>query len=188
MYQYYNAHPKGLLVGDCVKRAITKATGMDYMEVQRELNRYKKVTGAKSFNSDYNPHKYVENVLHARKLSFPAVKGQPRMNAERFSKKYPKGSYILNMAGHWSCCVDGVIYDTWDCGTKCVYTAYQVGKIEPIKVRKMEYTHKEITASCFQINVYDNDGKMKKVILSSRKVTEGYIQCLKDFGYKEGEM
>lgn len=31
MYQYFNAHPKGKRVGDCVKRAITKATGMDYM-------------------------------------------------------------------------------------------------------------------------------------------------------------
>ena len=30
------------------------------------------------------------------------------------------------MAGHWSCCVDGVIYDTWDCSEKCVYTAYKM--------------------------------------------------------------
>ena len=137
MYQYYNAHPKGLLVGDCVKRAISKAANMDYMEVQRELNRYKKVTGAKAFNSDYNPHKYVENVLHGVKLSFPAEKGKPRMNGQRFCESYKKGRYILNMAGHWSCCVDGVIYDTWDCSDKCVYTAY---KIEPkqttLKFRK----------------------------------------------------
>ena len=76
MFRYYNAHPKGLIVGDCVKRAISKAANMDYTEVQRELNRYKKVTGAKAFNSDYNPHKYVENMLHGVKMSFPAIKGQ----------------------------------------------------------------------------------------------------------------
>lgn len=99
---------------------------MDYMEVQRELNRYKKVTGAAQFNSGYNPHKYVENVLKGRKMSFPATKGQPRMNGERFCNAFPKGRYILNMAGHWSCCVNGVIYDTWDCSQKCVYTAYEV--------------------------------------------------------------
>ena len=34
MFVYYNAHPKNLLVGDCVKRAISKAANMDYMEVQ----------------------------------------------------------------------------------------------------------------------------------------------------------
>lgn len=127
MYQHFNAHPKGKIVGDCVKRAITKATGMDYMEVQRQLNRYKKVTGASSYNTNYNPHKYVENVLHGEKLSFPAEAGQKRMTAGTFSEKYPQGKYILNMANHWSCCVDGIIYDTWDCTEKCVYTAYRVG-------------------------------------------------------------
>ena len=127
MYQYFNAHPKGKIVGDCVKRAITKATGMDYMEVQRQLNRYKKVTGASSYNTDYTPHKYVENVLHGVKLSFPAKEGQKRMTAGTFSEKYAQGKYILNMAKHWSCCVDGIIYDTWDCTEKCVYTAYRVG-------------------------------------------------------------
>lgn len=126
MYVYLNLNPKGKLTGDCVKRAISKAANMDYMEVSRELNRYKKVTGAKSFNSDYNPHKYVENVLKGEKLSFPAVKGQKRMNGERFCEAFPKGSYILNMAGHWSCCVGGIIYDTWDCSEKCVYTAYKI--------------------------------------------------------------
>ena len=69
----------------------------------------------------------VEQVLHGQKLSFPAVKGIKRMNGLRFCQTYYKGRYILNMAGHWSCCVDGVIYDTWDCTEKCVYTAYKVG-------------------------------------------------------------
>lgn len=124
MYKFLNVHPKGLLVGDCVKRAITTTTGMDYYQVQRELNRFKKVTGAARFNSDRNHVKYVEQVLKAKKISFPAIKGQPRMNGERFCKKFPNGSYILRMAGHWSACVDGVIYDTWDCSEKCVYNAW----------------------------------------------------------------
>ena len=42
VYKYFNAHPKGLSVEDCVKRAITVAAQMDYMEVQRELNRDKR--------------------------------------------------------------------------------------------------------------------------------------------------
>lgn len=48
------------------------------------------------------------------------------MTAGTFSEKYPQEKYILNMAKHWSCCVDGIIYDTWDCTEKCVYTAYRV--------------------------------------------------------------
>lgn len=165
MYKYFNAHPKGLSVGDCVKRAITLAAQMDYMEVQRELNRYKKVTGAKAFNSDYNPHKYVENVLHGVKLSFPAEKGKPRMNGQRFCESYKKGRYILNMAGHWSCCVDGVIYDTWDCSDKCVYTAY---KIEPetnyFKVQKDKDTYCALVTTEDKTYISTHMGKKNKLM------------------------
>lgn len=126
MYKFLNLHPQGKRVGDCVKRAIAKATGMDYMEVQRGLNRHKKITGAKTFNSDYNWLSYIENVCGGTKISFPAVKGQKRMNGERFCKAYPKGSYILQMANHLTCCVNGIIYDTWDCSEKCVYRAWKV--------------------------------------------------------------
>lgn len=126
MYKFLNVHPEGKRVGDCVKRAITLVAQMDYHQVQLELNRYKKVTGAKKYNSGYNPHKYCENVLHMEKLSFPAEKGKRRMDGHQFTKQFPKGRYILNMAGHWTACVDGVIYDTWDCRDKCVYTAYKM--------------------------------------------------------------
>ena len=177
MYKYFNAHPKGLSVGDCVKRAITLAAQMDYMEVQRELNRYKKVTGAKSFNSGYNPHKYVENVLHGVKLSFPAEKGKPRMNGQRFCESYKKGRYILNMAGHWSCCVDGVIYDTWDCSLKTVYTAYKiVPETNYFKILKDKDTY------------YARVTTEDKTYISThmdKKQIDAYTQCLKDLGFNE---
>lgn len=136
MYEFLNVHPKGLIVSDCVKRAITTATGMDYMEVQRELNRYKKVSGCSKFNENKNWKGYVENVLHGQKMSFQAVQGKPRMNGERFCEVYPKGYYILNMAGHLSCCINGVIYDTWDCSEKCVYTAYKVEPVGKVSIRR----------------------------------------------------
>ena len=177
MYTYYNAHPKGLSVADCVKRAITVAAQMDYMEVQRELNRYKKITGAKAFNSDYNPHKYVENVLHGVKMSFPAEKGKPRMNGQRFCESYKKGRYILNMAGHWSCCIDGVIYDTWDCSLKTVYTAYKVTpETKYFKVLKDKDTY------CAHVT---NDEETYISAYMDKKRIEAYTQCLKDLGFKE---
>ena len=135
MYQYLNVHPKGLRVCDCVKRAITTATGMDYMEVQRELNRCKKITGCVKFNDNKNWKYYVEKELKTKKLSFQAIQGQPRMNGERFCKAFPKGNYILRMAGHLSCCIDGVIYDTWDCSEKCVYNAWEIKPVKDFKLR-----------------------------------------------------
>lgn len=126
MFINYNAHPKGLHVRDCVKRAIAKATGIDYTEVSRELNRYKKISGCKEYNENKNWRGYIEKVLKTEKLNFPAISGVSRMNGYTFCNEYPKGAYILRMAHHLTCCIDGVIYDTWDCRDKCVYNAYKI--------------------------------------------------------------
>ena len=125
MYKFLNVHPENKRVADCVKRAITTVTGIDYQQVQLELNRYKKISGCAKFNDNKNWKGYVENVLHLKKLSFPAEPGVPRMNGERFCELYPKGKYLLRMAHHLTACIDGVIYDTWDCSDKCVYNAYE---------------------------------------------------------------
>ena len=180
MYTYYNAHPKGLLVGDCVKRAISKAANMDYMEVQRELNRHKKVTGCANYYDHNHGTHYIEHVLRGVKMSFPAVKGKPRMNGERFCKAYPKGHYILSMAGHLSCCIDGVIYDTWDCSDKCVYTAY---KVTPFS-KFYSVTQKE---SKYCVTIIDNDQTYTSQYMPKLRF-EMYVNALKDLGFKKREV
>ena len=125
MYKYLNLNPNDKRVGDCVKRAFSCAENKDYRIVALELNRLKKETGCKNFNDNKNWKEYIKRQNY-EKLSFPAEKGKPRMNGERFSEIFNKGSYILRMAGHLSACVDGVIYDTWDCSYKCVYNAWKV--------------------------------------------------------------
>jgi hypothetical protein len=126
MFNFFNPHPEGKSVRDCVKRAIVKATGKDYKEVQLELNRYKKVSGAEKFNDWKNVHSYIENVLGGQKLSFPAQTGQPRMNGERFCQAFPEGTFLLKMAGHLTCVSGGNLFDTWDCSKKCVYVAWRI--------------------------------------------------------------
>lgn len=127
MYKYLNVHPEGKLVGDCVKRALTTATGLPYHSISLALNRYKKKTGAKSFNEWHkNVVPFMEERLGAKKYSFPAIKGVKRMDGEQFCKMYSKGSFVLQFAGHVAACVDGVIYDTWNPSAKCVYSAHQI--------------------------------------------------------------
>lgn len=126
-FEYCNVHPKGLRVGDCVKRAITKVTDKDYMEVQRELNRYKKKTGTSKFNNRDNWSPYLEEELGAIPIKMTPQKGQRRFDGHTFPEAFPKGRYIIQMAGHLTCCIDGVIYDTWDCRNKCIYKAWRVG-------------------------------------------------------------
>lgn len=126
MFEYFNPHPQNKIVGDCVKRAFVVATDKDYNEVKNELNRLKKITKASKFNDNKNWKYYVEQVLKAEKMSFPAIKGQARMNGRMFTQQFEKGTYILRMAGHLTTCKNGVIYDTWNCLEKCVYTAYKI--------------------------------------------------------------
>jgi hypothetical protein len=124
-FKFYNPHPKGKRVGDCVKRAFTLALDKDYMDVQRYLNKVKNEINAPKYN-DNRVWQHIVKKHDMEKLSFPAVKGQPRMNGQRFAKVYPKGTYLLRMAGHLVVCKDGVIHDSWDSRDKCVYNAFKV--------------------------------------------------------------
>ena len=183
MYKYYNPHPKGLSTDDCVKRAIITVTGRDYATVQRELNNYKKVTGAKAFNSVKNL-RYVEDALGASKITLDGT-----LTADEFCKKHPRGRFILDMDGHWSACVDGCIYDTWDCGKEKVNFAYEV-TTEPytapdLKKQVFKYccTSEKISDGKARIRIYDGNG-----VFVERKIpaelTEGYVLCLQHSNYR----
>ncbi len=187
MYKYYNPHPKGLSTDDCVKRAIVVVTGMDYSKVQRELNEYKKVTGAKSFNSIKNL-RYVEDVLKAKKISLNS-----KFTAEEFCKKYPRGRYILDMDAHWSACVDGCIYDTWDCSKEKVNFAYEIAT-EPftppnLKQQIFKYccTSERISDTETRIRIYDGNGTFAERIIPI-ELTAGYVRCLQDSNYNYIEL
>lgn len=181
MFRYYNAHPQGKEVRDCVKRSISLVAEMDYHQVQIELNRYKKVTGAKAYNTDHNPHKYCENVLMMEKLSFPAETGKSRMDGFRFEEEFPKGRYILNMAGHWTACVDGDIYDIWDCREKCVYTAYRMRSADEIANLKALQEQEEQRKA---------EAKKQQEILKAKtkKIKEKYAKRIKPLEKKIKEL
>lgn len=183
MYKYYNPHPKGLSTDDCVKRAIVTVTGRYYAAVQRELNNYKKVTGAKAFNSVKNL-RYVEDALGASKITLDGT-----LTADEFCKKHPRGRFILDMDGHWSACVDGCIYDTWDCGKEKVNFAYEI-TTEPytapdLKKQVLKYccTSEEISDGKTLIRIYDGNG-----VFVERKIpaelSVGYILCLEHSHYQ----
>lgn len=126
MYEFYNPHPQGKLVKDCIKRAITKATGKDYNVVALELNRYKKVSGASKFNEWDNCIPFIEKELSGQKMTFPAQKGQPRMNGEQFCRLFNEGTFLVKMAGHLACVQNGILFDSWDSSKKCVYAAWKI--------------------------------------------------------------
>lgn len=186
MYKYFNPHPKGTdtAVGDCVKRSIVATTGMDYMAVQKALNAYKKITGAKSFNSGRNPFRYVEEVLGGEKITFTA-----KMTAKEFCDSHPAGRYILDMEEHWSACVDGCIYDTWDCGDRILNFVYRI-TTEPYKkpdfskqVFKNCCTSERISDTETRIRIYDGNGTFVERKIPT-ELTAGYVLCLQHSHYR----
>jgi len=125
MYKEFNAHPKGIKTGDCVVRAIATATNQDYLECRRELNQKKCELGFDGYKDTVFLYKYFEK---NPRLIFKAIKGEPRIKGSDFTELHPKGTYILKMAGHITVCIDGIIYDTWDCSYRSVYTAWEITK------------------------------------------------------------
>ena len=125
MFQEFNAHPKGIKTTDCVVRAISKATNIEYMECRRKLNQLKRDWGFTSYKDTKFLYKYFEGYP---RLIFKAVKGEPRLKGSDFTALHLKGTFILKMAGHVTVCIDGEILDIWDCTYRSVYTAWEITK------------------------------------------------------------
>ena len=183
MFKYYNANPSGSSVGDCVIRSISVTTGMDYAEVKCVLNKHKKLTGARSFNSGGNPNRYVEDILGAEKIVF-----KKKMTAEEFCKKYPNGSYILDMDEHWSSVVNGIVYDTWDCSSETVNFAYKIKtdncKAPDLSRQKLCYccTSEKVSDTESRIRIYDGNSTFVERHIPIELV-KGYVRCLEDQHY-----
>lgn len=142
-YHFYNPNPRGCRVADCVKRCLTKATGMDYMEVQRELNRIKRELGVKDYTHKSVYQTFVK-VRGYKKISFPAERGESRMTVSKLAEAQAFGDYegyniICNCAHHLVCVSNGEYWDTWDSGDKCVYNAYLVPNSD-VTAKKLQDT------------------------------------------------
>ncbi|MEG1565837.1 MAG: hypothetical protein RR342_03770 [Bacilli bacterium] len=126
--RYMNVHPKQIETSDCVCRALSLATDTPYLEMRKKLNKIKREGEHPSYTYSKFIEYFMDNILECKKESYPAVKGSPRMNGELFAQLYPVGIYVLRMAHHLTCCINGVIYDTWDCRDRCVYSSYKIGE------------------------------------------------------------
>jgi hypothetical protein len=110
---------------DCVIRAISIVAYESYDKIYDELaflgrksgsgtkkEIWKELLNSKSFNFT--------------KISFPAITGQARMNLANFCELYPQGRYVIQMAGHLTAVIDGIIMDDFKpIETKCVYCAWK---------------------------------------------------------------
>lgn len=120
-YKYYQPNKKDLKdeYGDCVIRSLTKALGKDWLEVFDEMQPLSRELQV-PFNCRPCYEKYIESkgfIYHG----ISNAKGTKRPTVDRFAKDHPTGVYVLRVANHIVTVVDGIYYDTWDCGYKSLY-------------------------------------------------------------------
>lgn len=108
-YVNYNANPKARRVGDCVIRAISKATGQDWYTTYCGI-------AIKGFelcdlpSSNYVWGEYLKDKGFQRELVPDGY------TVEEFARAFPYGTYVLAISGHVVCAKDGDYWDTWDSG------------------------------------------------------------------------
>lgn len=123
-----NVNPKNLNVGDCVIRAIAKASGESWDNVYKELCEigFKK----KRMPNNKIVYGYYLKKKGWKKCKMPRHCDNTRYTVAEFLDEYANDNdkmqnIIINVAKHLTCgAIDyygvGVLYDTWDCSQKCV--------------------------------------------------------------------
>lgn len=117
MYRFYNANSHGNKVNDCTIRAISLATHRTWNETYREL-----ANEARRMGLMMDSIEFIEHYLDTR---YKRV-CHDSMTVEEFTKKFPRGTYIISMPGHLTTVINGVNYDTFDPASRRIWCSWQV--------------------------------------------------------------
>lgn len=117
MYRFYNANAKNRFVNDCTIRAISLAEGKSWQETYEELSYIAGKNGIILDDVDF-----IEPLLDSR---YKRMCFNDRSIGE-FVNSHTYGTYLLTMNGHITCCIDGVVYDTFNCLDRMIKCAWRV--------------------------------------------------------------
>lgn len=111
--------------GDCVIRALCKALNKDWVDTFKLMIPYEIKYQCPISCMPLKLYKETLKDLGFEYIGISNKKGQKRPMVKEFAEKHKKGIYILSLANHWATCVDGVYYDSWNCGNKCLYGYFE---------------------------------------------------------------
>lgn len=121
MYVYFNNNPWKRSVNDCVIRAISLAENKSWDKVYDELSIL-----AKDEAILLDDITFVDNYLDKKyKRICYKCKGE-RITVKEFIKENKRGTYLITMQGHITCVINGILFDTWNCSNKRIWSVWRV--------------------------------------------------------------
>ena len=113
-YEFFNPNPKGILVGDCVIRALAKALRKSWTDVYSDIC-------VKGLEMADMPSSNIVWGTYLMDHGFHRVELPRMMNAIDFCREHPRGEFVLCTGTHIIAVEDGTIYDAWDSSLCMIY-------------------------------------------------------------------
>lgn len=175
----YNANTNNKRVGDCVKRAISFAYGVDYDEISRQLNRLKRRMGGDAYNDPFVFMKFLDD-QGAIELDRQSNTG---MTVEEFSNLHTSGVYLIlcgpmneSYSNHLVCILNGDIIDSWNS------SGYKVNKVWEIRDRSLD-----VYEVSWEDVIHDLNEYIDPYVLSVNIQYSDWFVCTRKPGYAVDE-
>lgn len=124
LYEYTNPHPEGIKSrSDCVYRAISIATGKDWLTVYDELTALGRELLSPP-NDDFTYKHYLDQI--ADRVKVPGVMKGKRPTGKHVARMDDTKVYVVRMANHLVCVKSGKVRDTWNSSEKSAYITWQL--------------------------------------------------------------
>jgi hypothetical protein len=122
-YTYTNPHPKGIkTLGDCVFRAISIATGKDWLTVYDELTTLgREVLAPPNDKATYNV--YLDRIADRVEVKYKTAGGTKRHTPRTLPKN---GTYVMSQANHLATIKNGKVRDLFDSSSRSAYVIWKV--------------------------------------------------------------
>ena len=126
--KYYPTNLKKDLTGDCVLRAVSIATEIDYLEVRDSLFDIAKELGRMP-NSQIVYETYLESLGWVKNKPLRKSNNK-KYRLQNITKDMIPSRAIFHTSNHIAAVIDGELHDTWNCGPWCANSYYTRGEIK----------------------------------------------------------
>lgn len=105
---YHNENPQSDRINDCVTRAISFASDMDYADVRKKLWLTAELYECNRI-CRFCYENFITNTLQYKRVNCDGF------TVEEFADTHPYGTYLIRVPSHLTVIRDGILYDIWDC-------------------------------------------------------------------------